>query len=367
MIDRYRLAATAPGGVQLDVQQFRVKLSENWSPYVQGTLVCALPAPAVVASLDPRYGAPAVDVVIYRDFGDEGNRIAAWTAAAGAPSVKMSELTALGAGAASWATNTFAHHWNGGPVAGQSLTLHLPVDELSTDSRQGTLTLDVAGADIRLQDYAPALDTDVIGQTVRDSANSILKSAGLPPVSAAPPLQKLPPEWQAGESAHQVLTRWLDPVRFRLIVDEDGLARVIDRASSNPGPVVELTGVTELELRQRRRDWNDKVIIVWRWEEPDLEDPSVMVPWRNIEQYPMDTPGSKPLVVEMDAKYPGVGTAQALWQSASRKGEVHKYEMPLDLDRRPLDAITVNGREATISEVEFRFPDATLTVTTRER
>lgn len=371
MIDRYTITATTPAGHPLDVTDLDVKLADTWSPYVQGTSVCKLPPAPVVSELDPRQGTvPVINVLIIRHFGDDGNSLAEWTKRAAAPTVKVSELTALGANKVSWGTG-LANHWNGGPVNGQQLALALPVDALATDERAGTLTLDIGGKELRLQDAVNEHPVQLTGQNVRDGLNDLLGRLRLGYLVSGGETPFVAPLWPAGQSAWDLVNGWLGDSGERLICDEAGHWRVISRDRTTPAPPVTLAGLTTLSRRLTRQDWHDGVAVIWKWQGPNPDNPTGdPVSFTYVETYGGNT-WTRPLVVEQDAQYPGPYLAQYLWEREHRKGETHAYSAPADLTVRPLHTVaitdSVGTRDATITSVALKFPDATLTIETRER
>lgn len=369
MIARYTMTAATPSGHPLDVSSLQVSLSDTWAPYVQGTLVAKLPPAPVLTELDPRQAhPPMLSVVIVRSFGDDRNRIAKWAELTPGSTVKLSDLTALGFGAASWSTG-HAEHFNGAPVSGQEIRLSLAVDGLDTDERDGTLTLDLGGAELRLQDMPAERTATLLGDRLRDPINEVLTMLDLGALGPGGEMTYLPPVWEEGSTAWDVLSRWLDGIEYRLIFDETGRWRLVNRDSTRDAPPVTLAGLTQLSRKLTRRDWHDGVLVIWRWEGPDPSNPTETVPF-TFREYSGSTTWTRPLIVERDAQYPGPWLADELWRRYSRKGEVHQYTAPADLTVRPLDTLTITDsagtRTATITTVTLAFPAAKLTVSTRE-
>ena len=369
MIDRYTMTAYT-GTTRHAVERLQLTLSDTWAPYVRGTLVIKLPAADVLAALDPRQAVPPrIDVHLVRAFGDDRNSIAAWTAAAAPPTVKLSELTALGFNKASWGTGK-ANHYNGAPIPGQELRLTLTVDELDTDEAAGTCTLTIGGAELRLQEQT-ALDTrPLLGNRIRDAVNEVLKKTGLGQLGAGEgEAYYLPPVWEERQTAWDVLHDWLDLIEYRLICDEHGKWRIVNRTATRPGKAVTLAGLKEMSRQLTRREWYDAVEIWWKWTEPD---PITGQPVQRtqLEQSTNSTSWTKVKNVELTGPPKGSNTANWLLQRYRRMGERHTYTAPLDLDVKPLDHIQITDsagtRTATITSVTISLPEAEIVIETRE-
>ncbi|WP_449279622.1 hypothetical protein [Leucobacter sp. GX0328] len=370
MIDRFEIRATLADGTPLEVEALTVTLSDTWAPYVRGSLTCKLPAESVVQALDPRAAIPPrVDVEIVRSFGSADNTLARWTARALAPTAKVSEFTTLGARKMSWGT-AHATHYNGAPVSGQSMRLALTVDELHTDDGAGILELTIGGAELRLQEYTAPKSAYLLGPRLRDAVNEALVAVGLGTLGAGEGLTIYnPPQWEERETAWDTLHKWLDEIDHRLIWDERGLWRIVNRSTTRARPPVTLAGLKELGRDLSRSDWYDAVEVWWHWEEPD---PVTGEPVKKLFREPStwSTSWTKVLNVDVNGQPKGAGYANEILARYRRKGEQHRYVAPLDLDVRPLDTLTITGsggpRSATITAVTIALPAAEITVETRE-
>lgn len=369
-IDRFSITAAMVDGYPLDVTELSVTLSDTWAPYVHGVVVCTLPPMPIVLALDPRAALPPELVVqIVRSFGDDGNRVSEWTEQAGAPTVKISEWTALGAGAADWSTANAAQY-NAEPRSGQEMHLRLTVDEVQTDERAQTMTLTIGGRELRLQEV-PAFDSrTLLGPRIRDAVNEALVLTNLGRLGAGEGMTPYsPPVWPDGQPAWDALHSWLDAIEHRLIWDEQGQWRVISRDTTRPGTPVVLEGLKELSRKLTRADWFDSVEVRWTWE---TINPGTGQTVKNEIREPSTWSASwtKPLIYEMQGPPKGSGMANDLWMRYSRKGEKHAYTAPADLGVRPLDRVPITDsagtRNAVITSVTLNFPAAELTVETRE-
>lgn len=368
-IDRYAMTGVTHDGHPLKIVSLDIEMSDSWSPYVRGTLVCVYNPALPFESLDPRQSTvPTVDVHITRSFGDDGNSLAAWTQASGGSPVSVADLTTLGANAASF---TLANHWNGAPIDGQSLNLRLAVDDLTTDERAYTMTLSIGGNELRLQDAKLPRDKQLTGRTVRYGVNDLLGYLGLGSLVSGGELGLIAPLWRSGSTAYDTIVDWFDGFGLRLIYDEAGKWRVIELESDAPQVTLTLSEVTELGLTLSRADWYDSVAVIWRWESPNPEDPEGDPIPRQFVEYSSGPGNSRPRIENRDAVYPGPFLADYLYERDVRKGQKHAYSAPINLNARPLqNLLIVNSsaaRQATITNVRFSFPDATMRVETRER
>lgn len=74
MIARHNITAFISGHY-LKITDAKITLDDAWAPYCQATLVCALPAAAVLAAIDPRNFDP-IEITVTRDVG--GQRRVFW-------------------------------------------------------------------------------------------------------------------------------------------------------------------------------------------------------------------------------------------------------------------------------------------------
>lgn len=323
----YTLTVPAADDAKLIVTGGRVTLDESWAPYIQATLVCAIPSAAVRAALDPRQNpAPRVILTMAQWFLDD--------------------------------------------TPARAFTADLGVR--STLTVDGELTLTLASDEALAQDAAIVED---LGATITptlafrvDRFLAFIDAALTPSSDAAllDTLQRLAP----GMEIWGTLEPFVQQSGLRLYCDEDRVWRLVpgDATSTNLlrlGDDSVVVGPIDDTIDRDADVWADGVVIIYRWKDSAGDQQ---------EAFDAETivyPPTKVKVMEYAAPYPGAGAADHVLTRAQARGHqldtraVNNYlARPGQQFVTPIEDGTLQGGH--IVSVVWSIDDDRMTITPRD-
>jgi len=369
-IDIHSLIATLPNQAELHNVSGQITLDESWSPYVQMTLTCAIPADlSTLDQIDPRTGG-RLFAHAQQDFGDPWSN-AEFTDRFGAVS-NAALTTALGSIPNRTITTMFFVTWN---IFGQRDSTErdfaLSVRSRVIDHVAGEVRITAASDEALLQDYK-LLDTvkyiNPTATTVRALANFVLALVGrqLEPGTDDAPVAANATEWLPGISAWAYLSPTIEKAALRLWCDEQGRFYLTQRAPIVPGQLTLRTGTGGTLTRatdtiDRDGDWYAGVCITYQWTDA-----------AGAQQLAYDVAGSpiNALSLTRDQPYPGPGAAAQILKQSQGRGRVLDLAAVSDYRATPGQAFTATLpstliQTGIVSALTWRFPDAEMDVKTR--
>lgn len=372
-ITRHTLTARVPGFDLLPNVTGRITLDEGWSPYCQASLTLALPSDALLDALDPRSSTPPrVYLVASLAYGD-GDTFADLTTQYGG--LTFANLTTLYSGS-TFADLTSEHTrpYNPfGTVVGQRRTFNLGVRSRRVDRQAAEVYVELASDEALLQDYAlvsgsvvnpPSLTVRSAVETALSYANtggSLTAGEGTAAIDADAA------EWKPGVTAWDYVQPLVQQAGLRLWCDENRDWHLTTPTISSEG-ALSLSGTGTItkaeETISRDEGWWDAVVITYEW-----------VDGTGATQYAYDTAGDVTATKVLSLTYkrpdPGTGAAAALLTRTSRRGRKFDTEAISNYEASPGQSVSLTEtgvaiQSGAVSSIEWRFPDAEMTVGTRD-
>jgi len=327
----FHTAEATSGALVLDVESGQVTFDEGWSPYIQGSLTCRVPDAATLNTLDPRTG---TDVDISAGYVYPGGIRDVHTLAQGGLRVRQ--------------------------VA-----------------RPGnTMTLDIHGDELRLQDTAPLGDSRSFtggNLNLYVIANLIvwmLPSAVVSVTATSTMALTEPLAVGTGANVWSIITDLADGANARVFVDEFGVWQIQDRPTiaGVSAHVLEVGVVGTIESSDSTLstdEWANAVVLTYS------NDVSV---WAKVTTGPfaVGTVPTKVLKITRDT-LPAVysqAAARAILQRAVSRGRGYSLRAISAYWLRPGMTVTVqlatgSQERHLVSRVSFDLSDGTMTVRTR--
>lgn len=245
------------------------------------------------------------------------------------------------------------------PPPAQHVEVRLRVRQIMSRERDALHDVTLTGEDIALHDYrrmssttytSPHVSLRALVLHVLDYVDGTLA----PSADASIPAGT---EWAPGQTAWDMLHAVLEKAGWTLWADEDGIYR-LDQA-----PVV----VSDLELDAERN------LIEWDAEAAPIED-AVVVEYTGVEPpvYDIYEPiGAQRTRLETrETSYPGAGAAEQIALRAATRARTARAIATSLYELRPLDRVTCRPpgvtADATVSSVEWKYPEATMVVRLRD-
>jgi len=362
------MSATVAGGPGLDWRAAEVTLDESWSPFVQGRITIPMPDAETFAALDPRQDARVR--MLWRQSFVASERVSSVTEAVAGG--RLSALTAAYAGSrASSVSADYGTPLNGfGMRGGSTRRFDLAVRGRIPNYRDRTLTIELQGDEMLLQDYA-LVDTApyLPGTTsVRQLVVAVLSRIGatLTPGTADGAIDSAASAWNPGVSGWDYLAPlvqkaglrlWCDERRnWNLTTDTVAVPRVL--ALSDARNVTDGSASTSRDAA----DWCDAVVVKYAWTDA-----------AGVQQTRYDTaatPGySKVQTIEYSTPYPGPGAAARILARALNKGQTLDLTAISDFDAEPgvtfIAELSTGDQGGAISSVTWTLPDNEMRLGTR--
>lgn len=372
-ITRHTLTARVPGFDLFPVVSGSVILDERWSPYCQATLTLALPSDALLDALDPRQSNPPrvrmVAALAYGDTDTLADVSSAWSG------LTLADVTTLYSGQMiSAITSDHSRPYNSfGMVNGQRRTFDLGVRSRRVDRQAAEVVIELASDEVLLQDYALVATSAVSppSLTVRSAVETALSYANTGGSLAAgegtASIDTDAAEWKPGVTAWDYVQPLVQQAGLRLWCDEARSWHLTEPAVSTGGSLA-LSGtgtITRAEETIGRDDgWWDAVVITYEW-----------VDGSGATQYAYDVAGDVSATKVLSLTYkrpdPGTGAAAALLTRTSRRGRKFDTEAISNYTASPGQSVVltetgVATQTGAVSSIEWRFPDAEMTVGTRD-
>lgn len=371
MIDKHTAVAVADN-VELGLREGQLTFDESWSPYIQGSILCPLPAdPTDLEPLDPRLGA-RLEVRVQRDFGDTWSN-ADFTAAHTAPTSNADLTAAYGGWTNAQITAQFFKPWNPfGVRESQFLTADLGIRSRRIDHADKTVAFDLASDEALLQDvtllaeepYSLAADT-----TGRALVNFVLAEIGaeLEPGTFDFVIDADATQWLPGVDAYRYLQPVLEANAARLWCDERRRWWLTEREPSTIGHLTLSSGdngnlvAADDTIDRDGAEWFGSVVIRYRWVDSE-----------GATHQAWDTAGTEYPTLSLDREqpYPGPGAAAAMLDRARGRGRVLNERAVSDYNARPGQSFTASlpgtpVQTGVVQGVAFEWPAAEMQVKTR--
>lgn len=375
------VTATLANGTALELTTSKLTLDDSWTPYAQASLV-VMP-PTNLDLIDPR-NAPTITLKYHQHYGPV-KAVSGLSAAWGGKLV--SALTTAWAGKLVSALSTA--YGSGTYVAGEAYrdpvdrvaVLHIRRRRCNTD---GSADIDLASAEALLADlrsmqggtrlYAAStlreLVEDVFDELNVATAHTFTLATGDADTPVAPS-----PTLSPGQSYTDFFTPYLQAGNLRLWADELGLFHLTMADAILTGALV-LSVATNVEASTDEIDrdgdlWADSVVV-------EYNDPETGTPY--ISAYPQDGRTiSKTRHVRVDALPPfdQFSTPDMVDQAAKNiydrlqgRGREVPVDAVSDFSTTPGTPVTATLLAGTLTgivrAVEWRTPENTMTVTTRD-
>lgn len=365
---RHTAAASAISGgasAPLSVESATVTMDDSWAPFIQGSLVCALPSAATIALTDPRNDA-RLAVTLDERVG-EGGTLADFDTDWGAGTLAGLDTT-WGGGTLADITDEFFTPWNGG---GDGSRLHLQVGIRSRviDHQAKTLTLTFASDEALAQDWALlASVSETPGSTsVKTAVQFALGKIGMTldaSATDATVTDAASLAWFPGTSAWDYLQPLCQATNLRLWCDESRVWRLDPRDVQLTRQSTVLSEFVEAsDTIDRDGTWHDGVVVVHEW----TDDSGVRSLRRDIAG---GADASRVLTISYTTPYPGPGAAKRILDRMTRRGRVldltamSRYTVypSTGFTALPPDTAVQTG---TVERVTWDFPDAHMQVKSR--
>lgn len=358
----------------LNVTSLDVRMDEEWIPYIQARVVCAL-GDGSITSVNPQAGDVWVTVTAVRTFGrfdrisDVSRRYRGLTLAAFTERFRGSPLSAI-------SQSLYHDYTNEGAMSrvdGRSWRLMLR--SVAVDRKAGTVTMELASGEARLTDWqhmSPNADR-IPGAAMLDKINWILRLAGFGSgvtyfPSTTPTDAELGNEAvrAPGSSALDFLTGLTRQHDLMLWCDEAGLWHLAKDRSLPNTRKLRSTGndrsvTEETTIRSRDDGWVTAVMVIYTWE--------------NVDYYDIHTPFAPnpedALVLRYNRPFPGPGLAENIYRRVRNRGRamelvaVSQYGgiSPGQFVEYSSPRETVRGRLAAI---RWQFPEDEMSIRLRE-
>lgn len=272
---------------------------------------------------------------------------------------------------------TVTKTWADGSHAPQTRTWTLGIRTVDYDYKAGTVTLTAESAEGRLQDYgrpeanvstaATASVAAVATAVVAKIPGATLDTSGYTASAIAETLR-----WEPGMKAWDYARGAIEKGGKRLF-SRTGLAFfLVDTPYTVAGTIaLDSTDQVKTIRDTYSRDgdaWADCVVVVYRWTDG-----------AGVSQVRYDSANSvggvanvtKTLTITRTDAYPGAGAAQAILDKVTLRGRKLVISAISNYDAMPGKAATITlPTGATVNKViravEYRFPDNTMNITTRE-
>ncbi|KQR86826.1 hypothetical protein [Microbacterium sp. Leaf179] len=360
--------------IELDVKSIDVQMDEEWIPYVQASVVCAL-GDGEIERVDPQARDVWAKVTAVRTFGridrisDITRRYRGLTLAAITTQFRGATLNAV--------SRSLYHDYSGSDasrvVDGRSWRLMLR--EVTIDRKAATVTMQLASGEARLTDWQhmSATPTRVPGAAMLDKINWVLNLAGFGSGVTYYP-ETTPTDAEIGDEAVRVpgssaldfltgLTRqhdlmlWCDEAGLWHLAKDRSLPNVRKLDSAGEGRTV----TEETTTRSRDEGWVTAVMVVYTWE--------------GVEHYDLYYPGApnpeRALILRYARPFPGPGLAENIFRMIRSRGRaldlmaVSAYAgiSPGQFVEYASPRETLRGRLAAI---RWKFPDDEMSIRLRE-
>ena len=361
---------TASGRLRLPVKDAQVTLDEAWAPYVQASLTCSTPEPAVLAQIDPRTRT-RVHLTLEQRFGESQPASALSAAYAGASAATFSAAYA-GQNAVA-VSNDYGQPYNAfGMRPSTRRRFNLGLRTRHVDSLTGTMRLDLASNEATAQDQllvakvpsgapgpsvAQAVDFALlqIGESLGDAIDYSVPGDADPDAFV----------WLPGVSAWAYADGLVKAAGLRLWCDELRRWHLTEPLLGTGRLLAMTTSTTALsEDLDREGQWHDAVVVEYRWNNASGE-----------QQTRYDVAGAtrsnRALHVLADRAWPGAGAANAILQRARGRGRKVVAQAVSDYSATPGDQVNIRLTDSgqnvgIVSSVTWNLSADEMTVTTRD-
>jgi hypothetical protein len=309
----------------------QITLDEAWSPYARATLTCPIPPGTLITQIDPRQG-DRVTIVVKR-------------------------------------TNVQTQ-------AVQTRTFDLGLRGSTIDYLNGTMTLDLAGDELRLQDF---LRYETVYATLNPPFTGSLVTLvnwglgivfpgvtlAMGAIEASIDANKI--VFKAGDSMWGLLDPFVRGAGLRLWCDE---ARIwhLDAPSTGAGGNFTIPGVTMMNHTLTREPWADAVVIENTWTD------ATGAIWTVAQSAYTSAAGgpTKGFILRNAAStVPSVAAAVQLYYRMQGRGRDLTAKAVSDYTVTPGRGVAMNVPNASytgmVSSVSWDFPSDEMTITTRDR
>lgn len=363
---------TGDSYVDLPVSDGNIEMRADWMPFITGTIV--VPLSDAVMSLDPRQSPPPrVYVTATQTFGT---------------SKKASELSARNAGntaadmssqwvgmTGEWMSEMYFQSWNlpGYGVEGStSRNFNLTLRSREVNYKNQTVTLQLASDEALLEDYALVRTVPWVlqSQSIRTIVSMVLDHLGfsLSPGAADGVIEDVSASWEPGQTAWDFLQPMVQASNLRLWADGNRLW-TLESTQIVIGGHVDLstdTNLTDVSSDiSREGDWYDAVVVKYTW------DDTLGVQQTRYDVAQTSPTPTKVLSLSYETQYPGPGAAGAVLARKQQLGEVIPVQSVAAYDVEPGWTFYLNlpgqaTRFGSVNAVEWRWPEDTMSITTKD-
>lgn len=358
--------------LRLPVRRATITMDEEWTPYIQAELECAL-GDGTIAQLNPQAADTWATIEVRRSLGridrleDITRRYRGKSIADITMQFRSKTLAAI--------TRSIYHDYSTPGVARREevRTFKLMLRSVSVDQKDATVRIELASGEARLMDWAhmSSQSDRIAGANMTAKLNFILNLSGFPAGITYVPAS-VPTDAQIGDEAIRApASTALDFVTtltrkhgLMLWCDEAGLWHLSKDRSRSGTRTVYTSGddrsvINEVSTRSRDEDWVTSVMIVYTWAGVDHYD----------IYSPLAPNPERALVLRYDRPYPGPGTAEQIFKNVNGRGRAMDLTAVSNYLATPGETIRYESPRETVSgrlaSVRWQLPEDEMSIRIR--